>query len=62
MSTEKPVAQYNNAEKEAERLGVPKAWVWKKAREGKIPCAKVGKYYFFDPRQTDAWMKNQINR
>ena len=56
---EKAVERYNNSAKEAERLGVPKAWIWKKAREGEIPCSKIGKYYFFDPRQTDAWIKSQ---
>ena len=62
MAAEKAVAKYNNAAEEAERLGVKISWIWEKARAGKIPCSKIGKYYFFDPRQTDAWIKNQSGR
>jgi hypothetical protein len=59
MENEKIVPKYNNAGQEAERLGVPVAWIWKKARNGQIPASKIGKYYFFDPRQTDEWIKSQ---
>jgi hypothetical protein len=33
-----------------------------KARTVQIPASKIGKYYFFDPRQTDAWIKRNIPR
>ena len=52
------VKKYNNAEEEAARLGVKKAWIWAKARAREIPCAKIGKYYFFIPEQTDKWLQN----
>ena len=54
---EEAVRKYNNVEQEAQRLGVKTAWIWRKAREGKIPASKIGKYYFFDPRMTDLWIK-----
>ena len=57
MSNHKAVKKYNTAEKEAERLGVKKRWLWAKARAGEIPCAKIGKYYFFNPEMTDRWMQ-----
>jgi hypothetical protein len=59
MENCEPVKKWNSAVEEADRLGVKPSWVWSKARSGKIPCSKVGKYYFFDPRQTDEWLKKQ---
>ena len=52
----KPVEKWNSAVEEAERLSVKPSWIWARARAGEIPCSKVGKYYFFDPKQTDAWI------
>ena len=49
MAAEEAVKKYNNAEEEAERIDVKKAWIREKTRGGKIPCSKCGKYYFFIP-------------
>lgn len=57
MQNQAVVKKYNNAEEEAERLGVRKSWIWAKARAGQIPCSKIGKYYFFIPRETDKWLQ-----
>jgi hypothetical protein len=62
MTTEMAVKKYNNAEQEAERLGVKTAWIWAKARAGQIPCARVGKYYFFTPEKTDAWISEHVKQ
>lgn len=59
---EKAVDSYNNAEQEAERLGVKTSWIWAKARAGEIPCSKIGKYYFFDPRRTDDWISEHVKQ
>ena len=59
MNSQNAVKKYNNAEEEAERLGVRKSWIWAKARAGQIPCSKIGKYYFFDPQKTDDWIKSR---
>lgn len=58
MSKE-PVKKYNNIVEEAERLGVKPSWVYNKAKDGEIPCAKIGKYYFFNPQKVDAWIESR---
>lgn len=55
----KPVKKWNSAAEEADRLSVTQSWIWTKARAGEIPCSKVGKYYFFNPAETDEWLKSQ---
>lgn len=36
-----------NAEAVAERLSVPKTWVYRAGREGIIPCVRMGRYMRF---------------
>ena len=48
--------EYENTEETAKRLGVSKSWIWDRARRGEIPCAKVGKYYFFRRTEVDSWI------
>ncbi|MCI4625764.1 MAG: DEAD/DEAH box helicase family protein [Candidatus Magnetoovum sp. WYHC-5] len=38
-------------------LGIGKTILYTLAREGKIPANKVGKKWFFDKKQLDAWIK-----
>lgn len=58
MANQEAVKKYNSAEEEAQRLGVRKGWIWAKARDGKLPCSKIGKYCFFIPQETDKWLKS----
>jgi excisionase family DNA binding protein len=46
--------EYFSPEQEAQRLGMPKHWVWGKIRQKVIPAIKVGKYYLMKPAETDA--------
>lgn len=43
----------------AERLGVPKSWVYERTRLRRIPCHKLGKYVRFDPEEIQRWIKDQ---
>jgi excisionase family DNA binding protein len=41
----------------AERLGVPKSWVYEKSALGVIPSIKVGVYRRFRWSQIEAWLE-----
>jgi excisionase family DNA binding protein len=43
----------------AERLGVPKTWVYARAREGRIPTVRLGRYYRFRPVALEDWILEQ---
>jgi excisionase family DNA binding protein len=47
------------AEQVAERLGVPKSWVYARAREGRIPTVRLGRYYRFRPAALEEWITQQ---
>ena len=38
-----------NAKDMAERLGIAESWLRDAARNGRIPCVRVGRYMRFDP-------------
>jgi excisionase family DNA binding protein len=41
----------------AERLGVPKSWVFESARSGAIPHVRLGRYVRFDLDDVDRWLE-----
>jgi excisionase family DNA binding protein len=47
------------ADQVAERLGVPKSWVYARARAGRIPAVRLGRYYRFRPRALEDWIMEQ---
>ena len=40
----------------AERLGVPRSWVYRAAREGDLPSVRCGRYRRFDAADLAAWI------
>jgi excisionase family DNA binding protein len=44
------------AEEIAERLSVPKSWVYAETRAGRIPHVKLGRYYRYRPDAIDQWV------
>jgi len=44
------------ADEVAERLRVPKTWVYRAAREGDLPSVRCGRYRRFDERDVDSWI------
>lgn len=46
---EAPAARLLSADAAAELLGVDASWLARAAREGAIPCVRLGKYVRFDP-------------
>lgn len=47
------------ADEVAERLRVPKTWVYRAAREGLLPSVRCGRYRRFDDRDVDRWIDQQ---
>jgi excisionase family DNA binding protein len=45
------------ADEVAARLGVPKSWVWARARADAIPCVRLGRYRRFREDAVDAWIR-----
>lgn len=45
------------AEDVAERLGVPRSWVYAQARQNKIPYVRLGHYRRFRPEAIEAWVR-----
>ena len=50
-----------SAEQLADRLNVPVSWVWLKAREGKLPHKRLGKYYRFPRDEIENWLERQTS-
>jgi excisionase family DNA binding protein len=44
------------AEETADRLSVPKSWVYAETRAGRIPHVRLGRYYRYRPDAIDAWV------
>lgn len=40
-------------------LGVPKSWVYERARTGRIPTVRLGRYYRFRPEAIERWILEQ---
>lgn len=47
------------ADEVAERLQVPRSWVYRAAREGDLPSVRCGRYRRFDERDVDRWIAEQ---
>ena len=43
----------------AERLGVPRSWVYRAARHGELPSVRCGRYRRFDERDIERWIEGQ---
>lgn len=52
-----PAQPLLTAEDVAERLGVPRSWVYAQARANKIPSVALGHYRRFRPETIDTWVK-----
>lgn len=50
-----------DAKELAEKLGVPTSWVYRAAREGRIPSIKLGKYVRFDPEKAGKAFDEELN-
>jgi excisionase family DNA binding protein len=47
------------AEDVAALLGVPKAWVYRASREGRMPTVKLGRYYRYRLAAIQTWVVEQ---
>jgi excisionase family DNA binding protein len=45
-----------NAEQVAERLGVPKTWVYEQSRRGRIPTVTLGRYRRYRAETIEKWV------
>ena len=45
------------AEEVAERLRVPRSWVYRQAREGRLPVVDLGRYRRFDEGELERWLE-----
>jgi excisionase family DNA binding protein len=45
-----------NAEQVAERLGVPKTWVYEQSRKGQIPTVTLGRYRRYREETIEKWV------
>lgn len=45
----------------AERLNVPKGWIYERTSRGEIPFHKIGKYVRFDWNEIRIWLERQRN-
>jgi len=43
----------------AERLGVPRSWVYSAARRGALPSVRCGRYRRFAERDIERWVEDQ---
>ena len=43
----------------AERLHVPRSWVYRAAREGDLPSVRCGRYRRFDEGDVEQWISRQ---
>ena len=44
------------ADEVAERLRVPKTWVYRAARQGDLPSVRCGRYRRFDEGDVERWI------
>lgn len=40
-------------------LGRPRGWIWRLASTGQIPCARIGRSYYFRLSAVEAWLASQ---
>jgi excisionase family DNA binding protein len=46
-----------NAAQVAERLGVPKTWVYEQSRKGRIPTVTLGRYRRYRAEAIERWVE-----
>jgi excisionase family DNA binding protein len=51
--------QLRDADYVAQRLGVPRSWVYRAARHGELPSVRCGRYRRFDERDIERWIEGQ---
>jgi excisionase family DNA binding protein len=44
----------------AELLNVPKSWIYRETRAGRLPHVQLGRYRRFDPDTLEAWAAAQV--
>ncbi len=47
------------AEELANKLQVPKSWIYGQTRNDRIPCIRIGKHIRFDEEQIESWLREQ---
>ena len=52
-------AELLTPEELAEKLKVPRTWVYEQSRQGKIPTHRIGRYIRFDLKEVLASQKNK---
>jgi len=52
-------AELLTADEVAERLRVPRSWVYRAAREGDLPSVRCGRYRRFDEGDVEQWISRQ---
>jgi excisionase family DNA binding protein len=50
------------ADELAERLGVPKSWVYAETRAGRLPCVPLGRYRRYRVEAVDEWIRSLEKR
>ena len=55
------VGELLTADEVAERLKVPRSWVYRAAREGGLPSVRCGRYRRFDDSDVESWIAQQKN-
>lgn len=53
------VAVLLTADDVTERLGVPRSWVYRAAREGDLPSVRCGRYRRFDEADVAGWIERR---
>ena len=46
------------ADQVADRLAVPVGWVYRAARDGVLPCVRLGRYVRFEREAIDKWIRD----
>ena len=53
------MARLLTAEEVAEMLRVPKSWVYRWGREGRLPTVELGRYRRYDERDVERWIEER---
>lgn len=56
--TEEPLWEADDV---AAYLKVSKQWVYTEAREGRLPCAQLGRYRRFRKSEIDEWLRGRTS-
>lgn len=54
-----PEINLKTIEEMAERLSVPRSWIYARTRKNEIPCIRVGKYLRFREDEVMEWLEGQ---